>query len=311
MSFGSSPITSTFPYGFANGVSIRNMPIAQTQGGQVYWVYNGTALTPNGRPGSNNNRGTFDSPFATIAGALSACTANRGDIIMVKPGHAETINATTLFNLNVAGVQVVGVGIGANRPTLTVAGSTAATLTISAANTGLRNFILDFTGIDAVAVGMTVSASGFNLLDCFIRTAGASAQATLGISIATGLSNVIIGGNSFYGTTDAGTTAALQLIGGDNHAILENRFFGAYTAGTGAISNITTASLNLVIARNQIANITASSTKAITCVSGTTGSISDNRMQILSGTAPITAAGMSWVGANYYAAAVATAGTLI
>lgn len=44
---------------------------------------------------------------------------------------------------------------------------------------------------------------------------------------------------------------------------------------------------------------------------GSTGMISDNRMQILSGTAPITAAGMSWVGGNYYAAALATAGTLI
>jgi len=311
MSFGASPTMSVFPYGFSQGASIRNMPVAQTQSGQIFWVYNGTALSPTGKPGSNNNRGTFDAPFATIAGALTACLAGRGDIIMVKSGHAEVITAVNPLNFNKAGVQILGVGAGNARPSLTIGASTSATLTFSAANVALRNFNLDFTGIDAVAAGATIAASGVMLIDCFIRTASASAQATLGVSIATGLSGVVIAGNAFYGTSDAGTTAALQIIGGDNHNILDNQFFGAYTAGTGAISNITTASLNLEIAGNFIANNTAASTKAITAVAGTTGVIANNRMQILSGTAPITAAAMSWVGANYYAAAIATAGTLI
>lgn len=302
---------SVFPYGFSQGVAIRNMPIAQTQGGQVFWVYNGTALTPTGRPGSNTNRGTFDSPFATIAGALTACVANRGDIIMVKPGHAETITAANLLALNVAGVQIVGLGFGSNRPTLTVGGSTAATINFNAANVSVRNFIINLTGIDAIAAGVTIAASGCALLESFIRTASASAQATLGVSVATGLSNVIIAGNAFFGTANAGTSAAIEIVGGDNHAVVSNQFWGDYAAATGAISNITTASVNLEILGNYIANNTAASTKAITCFSATTGLISDNRMQILSGTAPITAAGMSWVGGNYYANAVATVGTLI
>jgi len=311
MSFGASPTMSTFPYGFGNGVSIRNMPFAQTQGGQIFWVYNGSALPPTGRPGSDNNRGTFDAPFASIAGALTACVANRGDILMVKPGHAESITAATLLDINVAGVQIVGLGTGALRPTLTLSGATAATLTISGAGASLRNFIIDLTGIDAIAAGITISASGVGLFDNFVRVASASAQATLGASVLTGLSGVEIAGNSFFGTANAGTTAALQIVGGDNHLVAENQFFGNYTAGTGAISNITTAVSNLRILRNLIANNTASSTKVITCLSGTTGQIADNRMQILSGSAPITAAAMSWVGANYYAATIATAGTLI
>lgn len=311
MSFGASPAMSNFPYGFGNGVTIRNMPVAQTQGGQIFWVYNGTALSPTGRPGSDSNRGTFDSPFATIAGALSACVAGRGDIIMVKPGHAETVSVAAALALNVAGVQIVGLGAGLNRPQLTVEGATAATINFSAPNVTLRNFTLDLTGIDAIAAGVTIGANGCQLLDCLVSTASASAQATLGVSVLTGLLDVVIAGNKFYGTANAGTTAALQIVGGSNHVVAENSFFGNYTSGTGAISNITTASLNLQILRNLLANNTASSTKVITCVSGTTGVIADNRMQILSGTAPITAAGMSWVGANYYANAVATAGTLI
>ena len=46
-------------------------------------------------------------------------------------------------------------------------------------------------------------------------------------------------------------------------------------------------------------------------LTGSTGQISGNQMQILSGTAPITGDAMAWVGNNYYAAAIATAGTLI
>ena len=311
MSFGASPTMSNYPYGFSFGVSLRNMPIAQTQGGQVFWVYNGSALPPTGKPGSNTNRGTFDAPFATIAGALTACLAGRGDIIMVKPGHAESVTAATLLNLNVAGAQIIGAGVGSNRPVLTLSGATTATITVSGANITLRNFIIDLTGIDAIAAGMTVNASGFQLLDCEIFTASASAQATLGVSIATGLSDIVIAGNEFYGTADAGTTAAVQIVGGVRHLIADNIFFGAYAAGTGAISVITTASAGLKIVGNSISNRTAASTKAITALTGTTGVILNNRMQILSGTAPITADAMSWAGANYYAAAIATAGTLI
>jgi hypothetical protein len=84
-------LTTNFPNGFASGVTIRGVPIIQTNPGKVFWVYNGTALQQGQRGGSNGNRGTYDSPFASILGALANCVANRGDIIFVKPGHAETI----------------------------------------------------------------------------------------------------------------------------------------------------------------------------------------------------------------------------
>lgn len=311
MSFGASPAMSTYPYGFGNGVSIRNTPIALSQPGQVFWVYNGTALPPTGKPGSDNNRGTFDAPFATIAGALTACVADRGDILMVKPGHAETITAITLLNLNVAGVAIVGLGNGPARPTLTVAGATAATLRISANNVTLRGFNIDLTGVDAIAEGITVDADGFSLLDCYVNTADAGGQCTIGISILAGHFDCTIAGCYILGYAGIGTAAAIQMVSGARHSILNNTIRGNYTAAVGAISNITTSTADLIIAGNFLANGTASSTKVINVGAGATGVIANNRMQILSGSTPITAAAMSWVGANYYANAVATAGTLI
>src|SRR4051812_38908241 len=107
----SQSMFSNYPAGFANGVTVRGVPLVQTHPGKAFWVSNNTTgLLAGQRGGSDQNRGTFDSPFLTIGGALAQCVANRGDIIFIKPGHAETIaNATAASTLwNVAGVAIVG-----------------------------------------------------------------------------------------------------------------------------------------------------------------------------------------------------------
>lgn len=137
------PYLSSYPNGWSNGVVIRGMPIAQTHSGKVFWVSNATTLLQGQRGGSDSNRGTFDSPFSTIGGALAQCTANRGDIIMVKAGHAETFtNATAASVLwNVAGVAIVGVGLGSNRPTFTFTTANTVKITVSAGNMSVQNCI--------------------------------------------------------------------------------------------------------------------------------------------------------------------------
>jgi len=125
---------SNFPFGFSLGALVRGIPIQPTTPGKVIWVYNGSALAPQGRAGSDGNDGSFQSPKATIAGALLQCAAGRGDVIYVKSGHSETISTAGALTLSVAGVQVIGLGSGGSRPQLTFNGSTAASLLVSAAN---------------------------------------------------------------------------------------------------------------------------------------------------------------------------------
>lgn len=249
--------------------------------------------------------------FSTIDAAVGACTAGANDTILVLPGHTEAVTAAGGLALDVAGVTVKGLGVGANRPTITLSTSTAATIAVSAANVTMDNVIVDLTGIDAIVSGIAVTATDFTLSNSLVITASASAQATLGILTTAAASRMRLLGNEFLGTTDAGTAAAVRIVGGNEHVIKGNRFYGAYTTSLGAIDNVTTACLRVTIADNVIENATASSTKAMVFVAASTGSIYNNKMQILSGTAPITGAAMSWVGANYYAATIATAGTLI
>jgi hypothetical protein len=190
-------------------------------------------------------------------------------------------------------------------------GEGGARIIVSAAQVSWSNCFFDATGLDAITSAFSVTGADFQFVgnDCLLATA--AAQCTTFLTTTAAADRMLLDSNRFRGTTDAGTVAAVTIVGGDGHQIANNYFQGAYTAGTGAISNITTAMTNALIAGNYIGNSTAASTKAITAVAGSTGLIANNRMQILSGTAPITAAAMSWVGGNYYAATIATAGTLI
>ena len=251
--------------------------------------------------------------FATLTAAIadSNVVASRGDFLIVLPGYTQTMTAAGTVTVSKAGLTILGVGEGNLRPTISYSTSTAASFDVTAANVAIDNLIFTMTGIDALTAGINVSAAGVTFRNCRIVNASASAQATLCLLTTAAADRFKFVNSEVTGTTDAGTTTAIRLVGGDSAVIENSTFFGAYGAGNGAIENITTACTNLKLLRNFINNATAASTKAITAIAGTTGMFSENKMQILSGTAPITAAGASWAGANYYAATIATAGTLI
>ena len=234
-----------------------------------------------------------------------------GDTIYVLPGHNENVSSATALNLNIAGVAVIGLGEDEDRPTFYLDTGTTSTITISAPAVKLQNVIIDATGFAAIASAVTITAPDVKILGCKFILSNSTNQAVLAITTTAAANRLQIRGNYFGGTTDAGRTNDLQLVGGNDIVIADNVFIGAYTTSLGAINNATTAGLRWVIARNVIWNQTASSTKCIVLVSTTTAVIQDNRMQILSGTAPITGAAAMWVGSNYYAATIATAGTLI
>lgn len=309
MSIGAGPQMSNFPYGFNNGALVRGIPIQPSTPGKVLWVYNGTQLAPQGRAGSDGNSGSFDSPKATIAGALLQCAAGRGDVVYVKGGHAETLTAAAALALNVAGVAIIGLGAGGSRPSLSFTTSTAASLLVSANDCSLVNFNLFLTGITSLAGPIAVQASTFQLLNNYILISAGTAGPVLAVSATAAASGMVVDSNVVEGTGTGTSTAFIQLVGGDNIQVSNNYINGAFAAGTGAISNITTATTNLRISNNILISSTASSTKAITTVAGSTGVISDNRIGILSGTAPFTAAGMYWL-ANYYGATAGSIGLI-
>ena len=161
------PITN-YPNGFLNGISLRGVPILQTHPGQVYWVNGSSVPAPNGVGGADQGPGTYTRPFATLDYAVGRCVASRGDIIVIAPGHTETISSATALALDVAGIAIVGLGDGSLRPTFTLDTATTSTIAVSAANISIKNCIFTANFAD-IAELFTPSAVNFHCEDCLFQ----------------------------------------------------------------------------------------------------------------------------------------------
>lgn len=117
---------------FKDGLTVGGMGLNVYNKGKTFYVCNSTVSAPLGLAGSDNNKGTTpEHPLATIDAAIGKCTANRGDVIVVLPGHAETVSAAGGITMDVAGVTIVGVGEGDLRPTISFATSTDASIAVT------------------------------------------------------------------------------------------------------------------------------------------------------------------------------------
>lgn len=198
-----APLMTSFPQGFAQGFMVRGLPILQTQPGKVLWVSDTPVLSPVGVvAGSDNNRGTFYRPFATLAGALAQCTPGAGDIVLVKPYHTETISTATAMNLSCSDVAIIGLGAGNARPTFTLDTLTTSTVNITGNNVSVQNcnFIANFLSIAAAFTFAQASVTGS--LGGGVLTVTAVGSGTL------------YQGNTITGTSvNAGTVILGQLSG--------------------------------------------------------------------------------------------------
>ena len=261
---------SNYPHGFAHGVVIRGVPLAQTHPGKVFWVYNGTALLPNQKAGSDGNDGSFNAPFSTLDYAIGKCTANRGDIIFLKPGHSETLTSTSVA-VDVAGIAIVGLGQGSNRPTFN-ATATASKFAISAANVLVHNLL--FTGgIDAVVSMITVSAADVVLNNIEMRDV--TGQIAAGILTTAAANRLKITGFKFDGADAAGGAAAIAIVGGDMIEIKDFKIIGNFSVA--GIDIRTTAATQISISDGEIWNQEGSvDTCIVDTVTGSTGTVGPN-----------------------------------
>ena len=166
---------SSFPNGFSSGITIRGLPLNQVHPGEVFWLNNSSVLVKGGVGGQDStSHGTYKRPFSTLEYAINACTASRGDIIMVMPGHAESVTSATTILADTAGVAIVGLGTGTARPTFTFTTANTATIPVSAANISFKN-ILFVGNFLSIASAFTVAAAPwFTIEDCEFKDTSAT-----------------------------------------------------------------------------------------------------------------------------------------
>src|SRR3990167_4322587 len=101
---------------FPSGLAIGGVPLVLTHPGKVFYVHHNSTLHPHASDG--NSGATKDRPLATIDAAVGKCVADRGDVILVLPGHVETIATAAALDLDVNGIAVIGLGRGTMQPRL-------------------------------------------------------------------------------------------------------------------------------------------------------------------------------------------------
>src|SRR3990167_10978149 len=103
---------------FNHGVKSFGVPVLPGIGGNVYTGNVFFVDSGNVDGDDSPSAGTKQYPFTTIDHAVGKCTANNGDLIIVMPGHTETVTAAAGLDLDVAGITLIGVGNGSDRPTI-------------------------------------------------------------------------------------------------------------------------------------------------------------------------------------------------
>ena len=255
--------------------------------------------------------GNPDGFFTSVNAAAAACRANRGDKIVCLPNHTETLTTANAWsNLAVAGVEIIGIGAGINRPTFTW-NAAGATVTLNQQDTKLRNCNLFLAGPHSagsnltVAAPITASAAGVEITDCSIAY-GFNATQIVGIGITVTGNYFNFSRNDVYAETAAvPTTTFLRLTGANWLTMDDTTIIGPGSSTTiGPVQELTTASLKKRIRRCVLKNTVASSTVAYTAIAGT-GHLDSCDFGVGTGTLAITA-GSALTAGNTYTFSVAT-----
>lgn len=183
-----------------------------------------------------------DIPLASIDYLFSLATAGKKVVGYVLPGHTETYSTTgTKMTADKAGVHIIGLGKGSNRPTITF-GHVDATWVISAANITIEN-ILFVTSIDSVVTYGTISGADFKMIDCEWRDT-TDIEVITDWTITGDRPQFINCNKSGYTGGDA-NVRCLSLAGVDGALIKDCNFITKVT--TAVIGFVTTACTNTII----------------------------------------------------------------
>ena len=207
--------------------------------------------------GDSGNSGTSpDDALVTVDAAIAKCTADKGDIIYVAATHAETGDTTSqeLFDVDVAGVSIIGLGQGDQRPTFTFT-EDSVTVVLGASSCRLSNlrFVSNITDhvttleIEAAAVGATVE-------NCYFTDSGTALDCLVFVSIEADADRLRFIDNHFDGFTGGEATDCLLFAGGSDSTIISGNLASGDWKTGGFVNASAAACLGLIIIDNTVVN---------------------------------------------------------
>lgn len=236
--------------------------------------------------------------YTSLTTAWNAVTGSN-NVIVILPGHSEGVG-TTMLSSAVAGTMIVGVGPSDqdDAPTFTWSGATA-NWAVAVKNLTFANLRL-IADADNVTEGITVTAAGFKMIDCYVDAGLAAAKDFASfLNFSTGADNGLVLNNTMRATAGG---LATMIKGGtvvDNLRIVGNRIYGGSSSTTVGAIHISAAVTNLFIGHNYVDNQVGSSTAAISFTNvAATGFVSYNVVGVLANAATPAQAGILPGGAS-------------
>lgn len=238
--------------------------------GNIWFAYSGATGTGTGKNPTD--------AFTTIDAAVGACTADNGDVIVVLPGHVETISAAAGIALDVAGITVLGIGSGTKQPKVVFDTATTADLDVDAANVTIENIHFTANYADIVAP-IDVNAQFCTIRNCRFTETATNMNALIWIL---GGSTTTSSGLKVEGChcidRDAANTHFISMPGTDDGNIIrDNVLLGDWgTAAIGAAGVVT----NIAVLRNYISNAATDADSGINLAGTATGMVMGNLIGI-------------------------------
>lgn len=222
----------------------------------------GQVIFVNSNTGNSTGDGTSLHPFDTLENALNKSGLSSGDTIVLMEGHAETISGAAGAAIDVAGVSIIGMGVGNKRPTFSFS-ATASTITMTAANCSLKNVICKAT-IDAVVSAIVVSAAGCTI-DIESQDTSSAVEFAGVILTTSAADNITIKHKHIGFTAGDAMVSTIVLIGVDG-ARLDVDYYGK--ASTAFVEMKTTACTNVVVKGYMYNNSVATGLKNVVDTQG-------------------------------------------
>ena len=231
--------------------------------GKKFYVDSGVAT------GGDSSGTSWTNAVTTIDAGVGLCTASRGDVIYVAPGHAETVASATGLVCDIAGISIIGIGNGSMIPTISLGTAVTAKVSVTAANVRLSNLkIISALADVAEGIDPTADADGLVVDNCIFTDGSVSLELKIAINVTADCDNIRLINNRFSTVAAGGCTNAIVLAGGsDNSVISGNVAYGTYSAG--ALLASAALSVNLTITDNIF--VTTAEVAAVTLKADTTG----------------------------------------
>lgn len=238
-------------------VSQLQMKLGKTFTGRLFIVDSGHTLARDAA-----SSGSFKTPYATLdyaigrAGTPSATGPNNGNLILVMPGHAETLIADSGVDVDVAGLTIAGVGDGEDRPIFTFATAATADFKLAAANLTIHNLVFK-CNIASHAMMIETSGDDCEISHCEFREGTATGLTFISVGLADGDSDrAWIHGCTFQATTAGNYDDAITVLFDMNGIVIEDcHIHGDFDVAGIGIPTAGNAQVDMLIRNCDITNL--------------------------------------------------------